>query len=671
MNHRGWLMLACAGMALAVSAHAAENRTGRRIEEVVVTAEKREATVSDTSISITALGQDMIEDFGLQGPDDLANFIPATTRDSYDIRIRGVGRNFRAIGGDPGVATYYNGVYSEDFGIASTENGLYDVERIEVLRGPQGTLYGRNAIGGAINYITNKPTYDWEGEVRALMGNYNTKEYYGIVSGPLIADRLAARIVGVKRDRDGSVQGDNGSQDIDSIDDRNVSVALNWHIADNWEANVRWNGRSSDRIIGDYVLIDTGPQGDRGAIDTGNFAYGIRPVAAGTPGALPFVHPVTGEVRYGAPIRPGLDLAASHRPNSYYGVTGQTLDNDIHNLDPHVATNNMNNEGFDQQAVQADLTWDLNDTTSLKYIGGWMDYDYTFDLDSDNTNGTLSEFRSTVLEATETYSHELQLLWQIGKNLQMTSGVYLFSSHRLQDFAFKDLASQGRYTQRSITETCFRSLRRSASTSVWGRHPCTEPRTGWAGAIRRRLLPVPQHRRYRRLCRLHPGHVLVQRAVGSDPGRTVGQGSQGRPRESHRIFRERPGHRVHQLRGQPGHRLRWRAACLLAASARGNGERLRPDGRGHQQYSDGQRNSDVQCRQPHPSHLRAHRQSGLRDPAQAHRYPLLVRRPDQGQPLVERRYLPGEPGLDAHCGYLGVRVGDHGLSGRRVLARHR
>lgn len=113
---------------------------GRRIEEITVTAEKRESTVSDTSISITAFGEDMIEDFGLQGADELVNFIPATTRDAYDIRIRGVGRNFRALGGGPGVATYYNGVYSEDFGIAASENGLYDVQRIEVLRGPQGTL---------------------------------------------------------------------------------------------------------------------------------------------------------------------------------------------------------------------------------------------------------------------------------------------------------------------------------------------------------------------------------------------------------------------------------------------------------------------------------------------------------------------------------------------------
>ena len=227
-------------------AHAEE----RRLEEIVVTAEKRESTVSDISISITALGEDMIDDFGIQGADELVNFIPATTRDAFDIRIRGVGRNFRALGGDPGVATYYNGIYSEDFGIAASESGLYDVARIEALRGPQGTLYGRNSIGGALNYITNQPTEEFEGEIRSQIGALNSREFYGILSGPLITDKLGYRLVGVSRQRDGSQDGIGGAEDINTIDDQNVALSLKWDIAEDWEMNVRWNDRSSDRIIG-------------------------------------------------------------------------------------------------------------------------------------------------------------------------------------------------------------------------------------------------------------------------------------------------------------------------------------------------------------------------------------------------------------------------------------
>ena len=87
-----------------------EDKKRGGIEEVVVTAEKRQSTVSDTSMSITAFDSSLLEDLGMQGPDDLMDQLPATTRDAYDVRIRGVGRNFRALGGDPGVATYYNGV---------------------------------------------------------------------------------------------------------------------------------------------------------------------------------------------------------------------------------------------------------------------------------------------------------------------------------------------------------------------------------------------------------------------------------------------------------------------------------------------------------------------------------------------------------------------------------
>ena len=110
-------LVAGAGLVLTAPLYAEDGQ--RRIEEVVVTAEKIESTVSDTSISITAFSEEAIEDFGIQGADELVNYLPATTRDAYDIRIRGVGRNFRALGGDPGVATYYNGIYSPDFGIAA------------------------------------------------------------------------------------------------------------------------------------------------------------------------------------------------------------------------------------------------------------------------------------------------------------------------------------------------------------------------------------------------------------------------------------------------------------------------------------------------------------------------------------------------------------------------
>ena len=144
-----------------------ENKGG--IEEVIVTAERQASSIQDTALSITAFDSTLIEALNLRNQEDLQNYIPATTIQPYDISIRGIGRMFRALGGDPGVGTYVDGAYSVDFGIASTDNGLYDVERIEVLRGPQGTLYGRNSIGGAVNFINTKPSQDFAAEVLSLI----------------------------------------------------------------------------------------------------------------------------------------------------------------------------------------------------------------------------------------------------------------------------------------------------------------------------------------------------------------------------------------------------------------------------------------------------------------------------------------------------------------------
>ena len=115
--------------------------SGRQLEEVVVTAERQEASISDTSISISAFTSEQIEAFGLRDQADLQNLVPATVILPYDAAIRGVGRNFRSLGGDPGISTYINGVYSEDLYTATIQS-FWDIHRVEILRGPQGTLYG-------------------------------------------------------------------------------------------------------------------------------------------------------------------------------------------------------------------------------------------------------------------------------------------------------------------------------------------------------------------------------------------------------------------------------------------------------------------------------------------------------------------------------------------------
>ena len=241
---------------LAPFALAEEEENKRQIEEVIVTAERVQSTVSDTSISITAVTSEMLEDLGIQSADEFVNFIPATTRDTYDIRIRGVGRNFRALGGDPGVATYYNDVYSEDALIALTENALFDVERIEVLRGPQGTVYGRNSIGGAINYITKRPSEEQAALLRVQLGSDANNEFYGVVSGPLKVSQGTAgyRLTVSDRERDGWQEGQFGSPNTNSVNDQNASLSIEMDPSDRLSMFMRINKRNSSRIVGNGVM---------------------------------------------------------------------------------------------------------------------------------------------------------------------------------------------------------------------------------------------------------------------------------------------------------------------------------------------------------------------------------------------------------------------------------
>jgi outer membrane receptor protein involved in Fe transport len=464
----------CATLALTVStisSVSAQQQTQpserRQIEEIVVTAEKVQSTVSDTSISITAFDTRMIRDFGIQGADELANFVPATTRDEYDIRVRGVGRNFRALGGDPGVATYYNGIYSPDFNIAASENALYDIERVEVLRGPQGTLYGRNSVGGAINYITRRPTQYFEGEVRSLVGSFDAREFYGVLSGPLVADRLAARASFVKRDRDGAQPGLGASPDAEGIDDRNLVLALLWDVTDSFSWYVRNNDRESDRVYSAPIFITEGPAPLRHvrSVDIPVFGLTTRDdtVTANTPGAMAFTNPLTSQTVWATYNRPGLDPNGwPHQPNAAFGrglsdvvpAGGKATSPPRkvqYNKSPGSCTKfpytecESNHEYFGHHAISSDMTWDMSDRMQVKYLYGYQSFDYTYNQDLDHTNSEHSKYRQTVLESVRSYSNELQLFWPLGTNWTATSGLYMFREVRDQDYSLSNRTA--RYTQ--------------------------------------------------------------------------------------------------------------------------------------------------------------------------------------------------------------------------------
>ena len=450
----------------------------RRIEEMVIYGERIESTVSDTSIAITAMDENFLRDMGMQGPNEMVNFIPATTRTDWDIKIRGIGRNFRGLGGDPGVGTYYNGIYSPDFGIAATEGGLYDIRRIEVLRGPQGTLYGRNSIGGVVNYVTNQPNHEgFEANLRAVLGEYNTNEWFGLVSGP-ITDNLAYRLNGVKRIRGPAVDGHAGSEDIQDVNDQNFSLILEWTPIDSMTFNLRVNdrraysrnnfGNGGHGIAGEGPCVGAHPitsdsQCDpryRVSRDTNYYATGFRPVDQGwvdrygdladdPRGAVGWTHPATGETFYGAYNRPGVDSTSVRWPfmPSQNYRSAAVASYDIGGADaPDIVglTTGDNREEFDHQQGSLVWDWDISDNLSVKYLGSYNSFAYWFNRDNSFSNSHVSDIDDTVIEEVESYSQELRLFWEVGDRFTATSGIYQFWESRDQWYGIRERGGQGR-----------------------------------------------------------------------------------------------------------------------------------------------------------------------------------------------------------------------------------
>ena len=207
--------------------------TGQVIEEIVVTAEKRAESLQEVPIAITAFDGEWLEKSVLFQPEDIAHYTPglrftrnATLGQPY---IRGVGNDFFSAGSDAGVAVHVDGVYRTRASASLAE--FYDLERVEVLKGPQGTLYGRNATGGAINIISKMPTDEFAFEGRALYGNYDRIRVTGAVSGPIVENTLKGRVSFVRHN-----QGSGYAKNIFNGPSSFPGVSLNKDLeaSDNW-----------------------------------------------------------------------------------------------------------------------------------------------------------------------------------------------------------------------------------------------------------------------------------------------------------------------------------------------------------------------------------------------------------------------------------------------------
>ena len=210
--------------------------TSRVIEEVVVTAEKRESTVQKTSISITAYSDEMLELRGIGNVEDLQFSAPnlVISHNSQSpvtyAYIRGIGSDQLVAGFDPGVAYNVDGIYVGQ--PSSMPGDLWDLERIEVLRGPQGTLYGRNTTGGSINLITKEPTAEFETFGDVTFGDFNRRRIRGVVNGG--NEVVAGRLSFISDENDGYQENLAGS-DGDVTDYHSMRGKLKFDLSDRAE----------------------------------------------------------------------------------------------------------------------------------------------------------------------------------------------------------------------------------------------------------------------------------------------------------------------------------------------------------------------------------------------------------------------------------------------------
>jgi len=234
------------------TAYAQDKKTdddnGTQVGELVITAQKREEKLQDVPVAVTAFSGETRDLLGVVSIFDLTNNTPGLV---YSVGldrsfIRGVGRNTNAPGSDPGIAVYQDGVYSA----STVPLGRAPIfsERTEVLRGPQGTLYGRNSIGGAMNIISTRPTDEFQGEVRATYGDHNNRSFQAKIDGPITSWLRYELGTAQIKQTEGFFHNANGGPDEGGPNDEKFYIgALDFNVGEKFDGFVRLESYSYDR----------------------------------------------------------------------------------------------------------------------------------------------------------------------------------------------------------------------------------------------------------------------------------------------------------------------------------------------------------------------------------------------------------------------------------------
>lgn len=257
-----------------------------QLDEVIVTATKREERLIDVPVAVTAIGSEQLQNSGVSDIRELTGLAPSVQFQTpgggadSSIRIRGIGTTSTNPGLESSVGVVIDGVTRARTGVALSELG--DLQRIEVLRGPQGTLFGRNTSSGLINVVTRDPSFAGvDGRLEGTYGNYSDMRLAGAINIPL-SDNAAFRLEASSETRDGFYQDANSSETLDNLDRQFVRAKLRWEPSDTltWRFSADYTNRDENCCVAvlaiagpTYGLVNTlaGARGDVGYTSTDPF----------------------------------------------------------------------------------------------------------------------------------------------------------------------------------------------------------------------------------------------------------------------------------------------------------------------------------------------------------------------------------------------------------------
>jgi iron complex outermembrane receptor protein len=416
---------------------AVTNEATSGIEVIQITSTKRVTSLMETGQAVSAFNEQSMAQMNIDGSQDLVQYSPSLVITSNKISIRGVGRPNNALGSDPGVGIYTDGVYN-------TENVIFDycnfcdVERVEILRGPQGTLYGRNAVGGAINFVSKEPERELGGYVNLEAGNDGYLVTQGQLTGPL-GETFSAIATISKMERDALQE--NLADNVGDFDDENktyYSVAVKADWTENFTSTLRYKN---------YDVSETPSP-----------AYGSDPYST------EFVN---------------LSLSPFNFPGMYPGANlinttmGYTIPNPGVNDINQTNMDFLGHSDFESEDLSFISTLTLDDL-EFKYTYSNNEFSFNRITDGDGTNAALAALdfsrlfeQTTTLVGFPTYlpnpatgapitlaselttsnnttaeftSHELQVVSNYDSNLNFIAGLYYFKSDESQ---YTDFVERG------------------------------------------------------------------------------------------------------------------------------------------------------------------------------------------------------------------------------------